>query len=44
MEFGSNSIALPVTLDNEVEYILENIINGEKIEVLSLNNSKENNL
>ena len=44
VEFGSNSIALPVTLDNEVEYILDRILNGEKIEVSSLKNisNKEN--
>jgi len=44
MESGANSIAIPVTLDDEVEGILEKIINGDKIQVLSLNNSKENNL
>ncbi len=44
VEFGSNSIALPVTLDNEVEYILDRILNGEKIEVSSLKNiSKKEN-
>jgi hypothetical protein len=44
VEFGANSIALPVTLDNEVEYILDNILNGEIIEVSSLKNrfNKEN--
>ena len=44
VEFDSNSIALPVTLDNEVEYILESILNGEKIVVSSLKNrfNKEN--
>jgi hypothetical protein len=34
-----DSIALPITLDNEVENILGNILNGEKIEVFSLKNS-----
>ncbi len=33
-----DSIALPLTLDNEVESILGNILNGEKIEVYSLKN------
>ena len=41
-ESGVDSIALPVTLDDEVESILENILNGEKIEVLS-SKSTENN-
>jgi hypothetical protein len=42
--FDSNSIALPLTLDNEVEYILDNILNGEKIVVSSLKKrfNKEN--
>ena len=37
---------LPLTLDNEVESILGNILNGEKIEVFSLKNryDTENNL
>ena len=35
---GADSIALPLTLDNEVESILGNILNGEKIEVYSLKN------
>jgi hypothetical protein len=44
VELGANSIALPVTLDSEVDYILDRILNGEKIEVLSLKNrfNKEN--
>ncbi len=41
-ESGVDSIALPVTLDDEVESILENILNGEKIDVLS-SKSTENN-
>ena len=36
LEYGVNSIALSLTLDNEVESILGNILNGEKIEVFSL--------
>ena len=36
--FDVDSIALPLTLDNEVESILGNILNGEKIEVYSLKN------
>ncbi len=37
---------LPLTLDNEVESILGNILNGEKIEVISLKNKydAENNI
>jgi len=35
---GADSIALPLTLDNEVESILGNILTGEKIEVYSLKN------
>ncbi len=46
LEFDVDSIALPFTLDNEVESIVKNILNGEKIEVLSLKNryDTENNL
>ncbi len=46
MESGADSIALPVTLDDEVESIMENILNGEKIEVFSLKNKyyTENNI
>ena len=46
LEYGVNSIALSLTLDNEVESILGNILNGEKIEVFSLKNkyNNENNL
>lgn len=36
--YDVDSIALPLTLDNEVESILGNILNGEKIEVYSLKN------
>ena len=36
-EYDIDTVALPLTLDNEVESILNNILNGEKIEVLSLN-------
>ena len=45
-KFDVDSIALPLTLDNEVESILRNILNGEKIEVLSLKNryDAKNNL
>ena len=45
-KFDVDSIALPLTLDNEVESILGNILNGEKIEVLSLKNryDSKNNL
>jgi len=41
-----DSVALSLTLDNEVENILGNILNGEKIEVFSLKNSYDakNNL
>jgi hypothetical protein len=44
VELGCNSIALPLNLDNEVEYILDNILNGEKIEISTLKNryNKEN--
>lgn len=35
---GADSIALPLTLDNEVESILLNILNGQKIEVFSFKN------
>ncbi len=38
LRFDVDSIALPLTLDNEVESILGNILNGEKIEVYSLKN------
>ncbi len=38
IKFGVDSIALPLTLDNEVESIVNNILNGKKIEVLSLKN------
>lgn len=46
IESGADSIALPLTLDNEVESILGNILNGEKIEVFSLKNKydTDNNL
>jgi hypothetical protein len=46
LKFEVDSIALPLTLDNEVENILGNILNGEKIEVFSLKNSydDENNI
>jgi hypothetical protein len=46
LEYGVNSIALSLTLDNEVESILGNILNGEKIEVFSLKNryDAENNI
>jgi tRNA(Ile)-lysidine synthase TilS/MesJ len=45
-KFDVDSIALPLTLDNEVENILGNILNGEKIEVFSLKNryDAKNNL
>ena len=33
-----DSVALSLTLDNEVESIVGNILNGEKIEVFSLKN------
>ncbi len=36
IESDANSIALPLTLDDEVESVVGNILNGEKIEVLSL--------
>ena len=36
IEFGADSLALPLTLDNEVENIMLNILNGEKIEVNNL--------
>jgi hypothetical protein len=38
LRYDVDSIALPLTLDNEVESILGNILNGEKIEVYSLKN------
>jgi len=46
LEYDVDSIALPLTLDHEVESILGNILNGEKIEVFSLNQGydAENNL
>jgi hypothetical protein len=46
LEFEVDSIALPLTLDNEVESILGNILNGEKIGVTSLKNryDEENNV
>jgi hypothetical protein len=46
LKFDVDSIAFPLTLDNEVESILGNILNGEKIEVFSLKNryDAENNL
>lgn len=46
IESKADSVALSLTLDNEVENILGNILNGEKIEVFSLKNSydAENNL
>ena len=37
-EFGVDSVVSPLTLDNEVESILGNILNGEKIEVYNLIN------
>ena len=45
-EFDINTIALPLTLDNEVQSILGNILNGEKIEVFSSKNKydTENNV
>jgi hypothetical protein len=36
IEYGADSLALPLTLDNEVENIMLNILNGEKIEVYNL--------
>jgi hypothetical protein len=36
LEFDVDSIVSPLTLDNEVESILGNILNGEKIEVYNL--------
>ena len=46
IELDVNSIALPLTLDDEVESVVGNILNGEKIEVLSLKikYDTENNL
>lgn len=46
IKFDVDSIALPLTLDNEVESIIGNILNGEKIEVFSLKNryDAQNNL
>jgi hypothetical protein len=46
VESGADSIALPLTLDNEVEGILGNCLNGERIEVSSLKNKydAENNI
>ena len=45
-EYDIDTVALPLTLDNEVESILRSILNGEKIEVLSLNQGfdTDNNL
>ena len=45
-EYDIDTVALPLTLDNEVESILRNILNGEKIEVFSLNQGfdTDNNL
>jgi hypothetical protein len=39
LEFDVDSIVSPLTLDNEVESILGNILNGEKIEVYNLKNT-----
>ena len=36
IESDADSIALPLTLDDEVENVVGNILNGEKIDVLSL--------
>ena len=46
IESEANSIALPLTLDDEVESVVGNILNGEKIEVSSLKikYDTENNL
>jgi hypothetical protein len=46
VELSADSIALPLTLDNEVEGIMGNCINGEIIEVSSLKNryDAENNI
>jgi hypothetical protein len=38
LKFDVDSIVTPLTLDNEVESILGNILNGEKIEVYNLKN------
>ncbi len=38
LEFGVDSIVSRLTLDNEVESIMGNILNGEKIEVYNLKN------
>jgi hypothetical protein len=38
LKFDVDSIVSPLTLDNEVESILGNILNGEKIEVYNLKN------
>ncbi len=38
VEFDVDSIVSPLTLDNEVESILDNVLNGEKIEVYNLKN------
>jgi TRAP-type C4-dicarboxylate transport system substrate-binding protein len=37
-----NSVVLPLTLDDEAEKIMGNVLNGEKIEPLNLKNEKDN--
>lgn len=40
LEMNMDSMALPLTLDGEVEHILETMLNGEKLELLSSHFSK----
>ena len=40
-QIGADSVALPLTLDGEVEHILELMLEGEKLELLSSQTSKE---
>jgi len=40
-QMGAGSVALPLTLDGEVEHILELMLEGEKLELLSSQTAKE---
>lgn len=39
-ELNMDSMALPLTLDGEVEHILENMLNGENLDILSVHSKK----